>query len=127
MTVSCSISTNETSCNEEHKLARKMALEGNHDDDDNNNNNNSDKTRFEVYPFIDPLLALSQFKPNFYDLLLTDIYMPCMNGFELCQKIVEFDVNIRICFMSAAEINIQALREVYPKLSLGCFIRKQLR
>ena len=46
-----------------------MALEGNHDDDDNNNNNNSDKTRFEVYPFIDPLLALSQFKPNFYDLL----------------------------------------------------------
>ena len=58
---------------------------------------------------------------------LTDIYMPCMNGFELCQKIVEFDVNIRICFMSAAEINIQALREVYPKLSLGCFIRKQLR
>ena len=50
--------------------------------------------------------------------------MRCMNGFELCQKIVEFDVNIRICFMSAFEINIQALREVYPKLRLGCFIRK---
>ena len=39
--------------------------------------------RFEVYPYNDPEVALSKFKPNFYDLLLTDIYMPRMNGFEL--------------------------------------------
>jgi response regulator of citrate/malate metabolism len=67
---------------------------------------------------------LIQFKPHFYDLLLTDIYMPDMNGFELCQKILELDVNVRVCFMSAAELNIQALREVYPSLSFGCFIKK---
>ena len=48
-----------------------------------------------------------------------------MNGFELCEKIVEIDVNIRVCFMSAAEVNIEALREVYPKArSIGCFIKK---
>jgi CheY-like chemotaxis protein len=41
--------------------------------------------------------------------------MPHMNGFELCEKILELDVNIRVCFMSAAEVNIEALREVYPK------------
>ena len=80
--------------------------------------------RFEVYPYNDPLVTLSQFKPNFYDLLLTDIYMPRMNGFELCQKILELDLNLRICLMSGAEINIQALRELYPALSLGCFIKK---
>jgi hypothetical protein len=45
-------------------------------------------------------------------------------GLQLSQKILELDVNVRICFMSAAEINIQALREVYPKVSFGCFIKK---
>jgi CheY-like chemotaxis protein len=69
-------------------------------------------------------VALSQFKPNFYDLLLTDIFMPGMNGFELCQKILELDANVRVCFMSAAEINVEALREVYHKVSFGCFMKK---
>jgi hypothetical protein len=47
-----------------------------------------------------------------------------MNGLELSQKILELDPNIRVCFMSAAEVNIKALREVYPKVSFGCFIKK---
>ena len=47
-----------------------------------------------------------------------------MNGFQLCEKILELDVNIRVCFMSALEINVQALREVYHKVSFGCFIKK---
>ena len=81
-----------------------------------------DKKRFEVYTYNDPLLVLTQFKPNFYDLLLTDIDMPNMNGFQLCKKILELDVNIRVCFMSALEVNIRALREVYPKVSFGCYI-----
>jgi two-component SAPR family response regulator len=50
--------------------------------------------------------------------------MPQMNGIELSQKIVEIDPNIKVCFMSAAEVNIEALREVYPKASFGCFIKK---
>ena len=70
------------------------------------------------------MVALREFKPNFYDLLLTDINMPKMNGFELCEKVLESDINVRVCFMSAAEINIEALREVYPKLGVGCFIKK---
>ena len=53
--------------------------------------------------------------------------MPHMNGFELCEKILELDVNIRVCFISAAEVNIEALREVYPKVrSIGCFIKKPI-
>ncbi|HEY6885019.1 MAG TPA: response regulator, partial [Nitrososphaeraceae archaeon] len=82
------------------------------------------RRRFEVYSYNDPEVALSKFKPNFYDLLLTDIYMPRMNGFELSQRVVEIDANIRVCFMSSAEVNIEALREVYPKISFGCFIKK---
>ena len=82
------------------------------------------KKRFEVYTYNDPLLVLKEFKPHFYDLLLTDIDMPKMNGFQLCEKILELDVNIRVCFMSAFVVNIQALREVYSKVNLGCFIEK---
>jgi CheY-like chemotaxis protein len=84
------------------------------------------KKRFEVYTYNDPLLLLEEFKPNFYDLLLTDIYMLNMNGFQLCEKILGLDINFRGCFMSALEVNAEALREVYPKVSFGCFIEKPI-
>ena len=64
----------------------------------------------------DPVLALSDFKPNFYDLLLVDINMPRMNGFELCEKILAIDLNVRVCLMSSGEINWEALR-FYQKAS----------
>jgi len=84
------------------------------------------KKRFEVYTYNDPLLLLEEFKPNFYDLLLTDIYMPNMNGFQLYEKILGLDINFRVCFMSALEVNAEALREIYPKVSFGCFIEKPI-
>ena len=87
-------------------LTFKAGLEGHYSVDGN-------KKRFEVYTYNCPLFVLKEFKPDFYDLLLTDIYMPNMNGFELCEKILELDVNIRVCFMSTFIVNIQALREVY--------------
>jgi response regulator RpfG family c-di-GMP phosphodiesterase len=50
--------------------------------------------------------------------------MPTMNGFEFCEKILKLDMNVTVCFMSGAEINHEALREIYPFVSLGCFIKK---
>jgi two-component SAPR family response regulator len=50
--------------------------------------------------------------------------MPKMNGFEFSEKILELDLNVRICYISAGEMNIGALREQYKSLSLGCFIKK---
>jgi CheY-like chemotaxis protein len=91
--------------------------------EDSNNKTDANK-RIEVYTSSNPVVALSEFKPNFYDLLLSDINMPHMNGFELSEKILALDINVKICFMSSAEINLEALREIYPSLSLGCFIRK---
>jgi DNA-binding response OmpR family regulator len=71
---------------------------------------------------IDPLVALSDFKPDFYDLLLIEIDMPKMNGFDFCVKVFEVDLNPRVCFISSGLINQEALREQYPSLSIGCFI-----
>ena len=50
--------------------------------------------------------------------------MPNMNGFQLCDKLLELDFNIRVCFMSALAVNIQALRQVYRNVGFGCFIEK---
>jgi two-component SAPR family response regulator len=50
--------------------------------------------------------------------------MPYMNGFELSERILDIDINVKICFMSSGEINRDALREIYPSISLGCFISK---
>jgi DNA-binding response OmpR family regulator len=67
-----------------------------------------------------------EFIPNFYDLLLVDINMPKMNGFELCEKILKLDVNVRVCFMSSGEINQEAMRDLQPTKSIGCFIKKPI-
>jgi CheY-like chemotaxis protein len=91
---------------------------------EHSNNDVDVNKRIEVYTSNDPVVALSGFTPNFYDLLLVDINMPRMNGFELCEKILVIDINVRICFMSSIEINREGLREIYPSLGLGCFIRK---
>jgi DNA-binding response OmpR family regulator len=82
------------------------------------------KVSFHINTYNDPLVALSEFKPNFYDLMLIDIEMPKMNGFDFCVKAMEIDVNPRFCFMSSGLINQEALREQYPSLSIGCFIEK---
>lgn len=49
-----------------------------------------------------------------------------MDGFQLSERILEIDINIKICFMSSGEINRDALREIHPSISLGCFIKKQI-
>jgi two-component system, OmpR family, response regulator ChvI len=58
---------------------------------------------FEVDAFNDPLLALSNFKPNVYGLVLLDIGMPKMNGFELYNQIKDIDNKIEACFITAFE------------------------
>jgi CheY-like chemotaxis protein len=80
----------------------------------------------QVTIYIDPLLALLEFKPYYYDLLIVDINMPSINGYELVEKIIELDFNIKICFMSAGEINYEAIRDIrHPSKNFGCFIKNR--
>ena len=83
----------------------------------------SDST-IQVYSYDNPVTALLEFKPNFYDLLLIDVNMPLMDGFQLAQKLLQKDLNVRVCFMTSGEINMDAAREVHPLKSIGCFIKK---
>lgn len=85
----------------------------------------SDPT-MQVHTFDNPLTALLEFNPDFYDLLLIDVNMPLMDGFQLAHKLLQKDVNVRVCFMTSGEINMAAAREVHPLKSIGCFIKKPI-
>ena len=85
----------------------------------------SDST-MQVYCYDNPVTALLEFRPNFYDLLLIDVNMPMMDGFQLAQKLIQKDLNVRVCFITSGEINMDAAREVHPLKSIGCFIRKPI-
>jgi CheY-like chemotaxis protein len=100
-------------------LAVKSGLE-------NENSHTINRISYLVNTYNFPTLALLEFKPNFYDLLLIDVEMPNMNGFEFSTKILEIDADPKICFMSAAEVNYEALREIYPFVNFGCFIKKPI-
>ena len=79
-----------------------------------------------VDAFNDPLLALSAFKPGIYDLLLLDIKMNKMGGFELFREIQKKDKNINACFITAYEIYYESLKHEFPGLNVGCFITKPI-
>ena len=84
---------------------------------------------FLVDAYTDPTLALSNFKPGLYDLLLLDIKMPEMNGFDLYQKIEEIDSNVKICFLTASELFYEEYRRLdkYPTVNKEHFIQKPFR
>ncbi len=82
---------------------------------------------FTVDAFTDSLLALSNFKPNFYDLVILDIKMPDMDGFELYKKILELDDYTNICFLTASEMYYEKFREKeYSFIDRELFIHKPI-
>jgi two-component system, OmpR family, response regulator ChvI len=115
-------------------LLYKLALEG---------------AGFKVEVFNDPIAALTKVKDVYssyspsshnmssntskkpYDLLLLDIRMPKMNGFELYREIKKIVENrkegeIRTCFITAHEVYYEKLKKEFPKIDVGCFIKKPI-
>jgi DNA-binding response OmpR family regulator len=93
-------------------LSIKTALEDNGD--------------FEVDTFNDAESALFAFKPGHYDLAILDVRMPGTNGFQLCKKLREIDQNLKICFLTAAELaHLNEIdSDVINDLRTDCFVTK---
>jgi DNA-binding response OmpR family regulator len=86
-----------------------------------------EKYGYEIDVFNDPLLALSSFRAGLYDLILLDVRMPKMDGFELYQRITQLDSKTKVCFMTAFEVYYDALKELFPdSYESLCFIRKPI-
>jgi two-component SAPR family response regulator len=85
-----------------------------------------EEKRFLVDTYNDPEEALANFKARSYDLLLIDVKMPKINGFELYEKLRKIDGNVKLCFITAFEVYYQSLRELYPTANVECFIKKPI-
>jgi DNA-binding response OmpR family regulator len=68
-----------------------------------------------------PILALDKFFSNKYDLIILDVKMPYINGFQLYREIRKRDLNTKICFMTAAETLFDTTSNFSPVYT---FIRK---
>ena len=66
---------------------------------------------FEVDPFNDPVLVSETYKSNYYDLVILDIKMPKMDGFQLYDRIRQKDRKTKICFLTASEMFYESLRQ----------------
>jgi DNA-binding response OmpR family regulator len=82
---------------------------------------------FKVDAFNDPQEALAKFEPGLYDLVILDIKMPKMDGFELYHEIKKKDSNAKVCFLTASELYYEEFRKKeYYALDRDMFIRKPI-
>jgi DNA-binding response OmpR family regulator len=83
--------------------------------------------QFEVDSFNDSVSAFNSFKAGLYDLVILDIKMPKMNGFQLYKEIKNIDDKVKVCFLTAlSEMHDyeEFKREVFPKAGERYFIQK---
>jgi len=86
---------------------------------------------FQVDTFNDPIISLKSYASNYYNLVILDIKMPKMDGFELYTKIKEKDPKVKICFFTATAMFTEEIKKAL--LALGktinedYFIQKPVR
>ena len=84
---------------------------------------------FDIVTFNEPDKALSNFRPHIYDLVVLDIKMPQMNGFELLREMKKIDENVKVCFLTAvSELTeyAEAIKEISPTLDENYIIKKPI-
>jgi DNA-binding response OmpR family regulator len=84
------------------------------------------KGGYNVDVFTDRFTALNDFQADSYDLILIDIRMPNMTGFDVYKKIKERDNKVKICFLSASQYTYEEFKKYYPMVEENCFIEKPI-
>ena len=69
---------------------------------------------FHIKSYNDPQLALQEFIPGFYDLMLVDIRMPKLNGFEFYHQIRKNDIKVKVLFITAFAISYEEISKTLP-------------
>jgi two-component system, OmpR family, response regulator ChvI len=82
---------------------------------------------FDVDKYNDPAIALASFKPDVYGLLILDIKMPKMDGFELYDKIKKINNKVKVFFISAFDIDRATISKKYPDLNIENFLPKPIQ
>ena len=86
------------------------------------------KHGYHVFGFTDPSLALEHFMLNYvsYSLVISDVRMPVMNGFEFIKKVREILPSIKIFLMSAFDINDSQYSKILLPLKVEGCIQKPI-
>ncbi|HET9357159.1 MAG TPA: response regulator [Nitrososphaeraceae archaeon] len=86
------------------------------------------KHGYNVFGFTDPLLALEHFRINHstYSLVISDLRMPVMNGFEFIKQVKKMNPKIKVLLMTAFEINEMEFTTILPKPKVDGFIQKPI-
>jgi CheY-like chemotaxis protein len=87
-----------------------------------------ERAGFRVDTLTDPLLALKNYKPHLYDLVILDVIMPDMSGLELYTQLKRKDSGINVCFLTASSepYREELLKENYNQLSKELFLEMPL-
>ena len=87
------------------------------------------KHGYVVFAFTDPYLALEHFKINAdgYGLVISDVRMPGMNGFEFISRVKELRPDIKVILMTAFEINDIKNSKLLPAgIRIDAYIQKPI-
>jgi two-component system response regulator ChvI len=81
---------------------------------------------FRTDSYSDSILAYKNFRAGLYDLVLLDIKMPNVDGFQLYQKIKRTDSRVKICFLTASEFYDEEIRKEqgFDGFNKELFLRK---
>jgi DNA-binding response OmpR family regulator len=83
---------------------------------------------FNIVTFNDPVLALKRFKPNTYGLVILDVMMKKMDGFELYNRIKKRDPGVNVCFLTASSemYRKELKKEKHSELDKDLFLHMPL-
>ncbi|HEV8405008.1 MAG TPA: response regulator [Nitrososphaera sp.] len=83
---------------------------------------------YSSYGFVNPSAALEHFRqnPKAYQVVVSDIRMPGMNGFQLSRQIRSINPDIKIILMTSFEVATDELQKVMPSLKIDGLIKKPL-
>ena len=82
------------------------------------------QSRFIYRSFV----GIAEFKEQdgMYDMIILDIKMPEMNGFELYRQIKKIDDKAKVCFLTAGEMYYGVYTDIFNSLDAKYFIRKPI-
>src|SRR5215203_4294166 len=82
-----------------------------------------------TYAFTNPMLAVEHFRrnANSYDIVVTDICMPHMSGFQVARAVKQIRPDIKVAFVTSFDINKSEFDKVFPLTEADAFITKAVK
>ncbi|MDA4134418.1 MAG: response regulator [Thaumarchaeota archaeon] len=85
-----------------------------------------EKKGFEVDAYTDPTEALAHYAKGRYDILLVDIRMPKMSGFEFVRAVRSTDSKVQFCFLTAFDVQRSEFSKLFPDVDVSHLLRKPI-